>query len=178
MKKKQLLTLLIIISFILLIVSTLFLLQKTRESRRLDPLELEDLPREDIIQYLYERQAKNTNLNFFLIPVFGFFGVVIGLLIYYIMTGDIEKKEKLIEYNTDVILKLLNPQERKVIKKKVDEGGKLQQMEITYMEGFTKVKSHRILENLVKKGILYKEKLGKMRLIKMNDEFYEILKKR
>ena len=82
----------------------------------------------------------------------------------------------MIEYNTDVILKLLNPQERKVIKKIVDEGGKIQQMEITYMEGFTKVKSHLILDSLEKKGILYKEKLGKMRLVKMNDEFYEILK--
>jgi len=177
MKKKQILTLLIIVSFVLLIASIIFLLHKTREARRLDPLELEDLPREDIIQYIYEKQAKSTNLNFFLIPVFSFFGVVVGLLIYYVMTEDIEKKEKIIEYNTDVILKLLNPQERKVIRKIVEEGGKLQQTEITYMEGFTKVKAHRILESLVQKGILYKEKLGKMRLIKMNNEFYEILKK-
>jgi hypothetical protein len=51
-------------------------------------------------------------------------------------------------------------------------------MEITYMEGFTKVKSHRIIEGLVQKGILFKEKMGKMRLIKMNKEFYEILKNR
>jgi len=58
----------------------------------------------------------------------------------------------------------------------VENNGKLQQIEITYMEGYTKVKAHRIIENLVQKGILTKEKLGKMRLIKMNKDFYEILK--
>jgi uncharacterized membrane protein len=46
------------------------------------------------------------------------------------------------------------------------------------MEGFTKVRAHRIVEALVSKGILQKEKLGKMRIIRMNNEFYEILKKK
>ena len=44
------------------------------------------------------------------------------------------------------------------------------------MEGFTKVKAHRIIESLVQKGILEKEKLGKMRQLHLNKDLYEILK--
>ncbi len=177
-RKKFIIAALIVISFILLIISVIFFLDKTRDLRRIDPLELEDLSKEEIIQFIYERQDKSSSPNFYFIPVFGFFGIVVGTLIYYIMNGDIEKKEKLIEYNTEIILKLLNPEERKVIKKIVESGGKLQQIEITYMEGFTKVKAHRILEALENKGILFKEKLGKIRIVKINQDFYNILKQK
>jgi uncharacterized membrane protein len=133
------------------------------------------MQKDQILQQIYEHQ-NNTPFYFF-IPIFSFFGIVVGALIYYILAGDIEKKEKIIQRNTDVILKLLQSEERKVINKIVENHGKIQQAEITYMEGYTKVKAHRIVESLVKKGIVQKESLGKMRLIKMNDEFYEVLKK-
>ena len=87
-----------------------------------------------------------------------------------------EKKEKILIQNTQVIMQLLEHEERKVIKKIVENNGKIQQIEITYMEGFTKVRAHRIIESLVQKGILSKEKLGKMRLIKMNPDLYQILR--
>jgi uncharacterized membrane protein len=45
------------------------------------------------------------------------------------------------------------------------------------MEGFSKVKAHRVVISLANKGIVTKETYGKMRMIKMNDEFYEVLKK-
>jgi hypothetical protein len=174
--KKHVVAGLIVVSFILLVLSVLFLLQKTREARMIDPLELEGLPREDIIQYIYEKQAESRPLNVFLLPVIGFFGVLIGLLIYYIMEIDIEKKDKTIEHNAGIILKLLDPNERKVIRKIAEDGGKITQMELTYLEGFTKVKAHRVLESLISKGILTKDKMGKQRIIRMNKEFYMILK--
>ncbi len=176
--KKKLITALIIVSFILLVLSVLFYIESMREIRRIDPLELESMAREDIIQFIYERQARENTPFYYFIPIFSFFGIVVGALIYYILSGDIEKKDQLIRYNTDAILRLLDPEERKVIKKIVAEGGKLQQLEVTYMEGYTKVKAHRIIESLEQKGIVQKEKLGKMRLIRMNKEFYELLKER
>lgn len=177
-KKKHLIIALIVVSFILLVASVIFYIDRTRELRRLDPLELESMLREDIIQYIYERQAKETTPFYYFIPIFSFFGLVIGALIYYLLSEDIEKKDHLIKYNTGVVLQLLGPEERKIIKKIVDEGGKLHQSEITYMEGYTKVKAHRIIDALAQKGIVQKEKLGKMRLIRMNREFYELLRER
>lgn len=173
---KKILTGLILSTFILLIISTVFLLQQLKDARQIDPLELEMSSKEDIIQHIYENQNETKLTPFLFIPIFGFFGLVVGLLIYYILFTQIEKKEELIKYNTEIILHLLDSNERKVIRKIVDEGGKIQQIEITYMQGFTKVKAHRILDNLEKKGIIFKEKLGKMRMIKLHSDFYTILK--
>lgn len=174
-RKREVIAGLVISSFILLLVSVIFFMSRLHEVRQLDPLELEMMEKDQILTQINERQ---TNTPFFyFIPIFSFFGLAVGALTYYILSGEVEKKEKVIKHNTDVILKLLQPEERKVIKKIVESQGKVQQAEITYMEGFTKVKAHRVVESLAKKGILSKESLGKMRLIKMNDEFYEVLRK-
>jgi hypothetical protein len=177
MKRKIIISFLIIVSFILLIVSVIFFLYNTREQRQIDPTELEIMTKEQIIQYIYEKQGNEHTPFFYFIPIFGFFGIVVGTLIYYIMSGDIEKKEQIIQHNSEIIFKLLNPEERRVIKKIVENEGKLQQLEITYMEGFTKVKAHRIVESLVNKGILEKDKLGKTRMIRLNKDLYLMLKK-
>jgi uncharacterized membrane protein len=174
-KKKAIIASLIITSFILLIISIIFFMNKLHEARQLDPLELELMQKEQILQQIYEKQTQTP--FYYFIPIFSFFGIAVGALIYYILTGDLEKKDKAIKYNTDVILKLLQIDERKAITKIVENNGKISQSEITYMEGFTKVKAHRVVESLVKKGIVSKESLGKMRLIKMHDEFYDVLKK-
>jgi hypothetical protein len=175
-KKKAIIAGLIVLSFILMIVSVIFYIDKVREQRKLDPVDLESMAKEAIIQSIYERHSSSTPFYYF-IPIFAFCGIAIGALMYYILSGDLEKKEKLIRYDTEVILRLLDPEERKVLRKIVENNGKISQMEVTYMEGFTKVRSHRVIEGLVQKGILFKEKMGKMRLVKMNKEFYEILKK-
>ncbi len=176
-KKKLIITALIIASFILLIISVVFFIIKTRDARQIDPLELESMTKEEIIQSIYDRHEKGNNQFYYFIPIFAFFGLGVGALIYYLFEGDIEKKQETIKQNYEIIFNLLNPDERKVLKKIVENSGKIQQIEITYMEGFTKVKAHRIIESLVQKGILTKETLGKMRLIRMNQELYEILKK-
>jgi len=174
--KKIVIVAMIIVSFILLIASILFYIDKTRDFRRIDPLELESMTKDQIIQDIYDRQSKSSMPFYYFIPIFGFFGIVVGALVYYTMSGDLERKEKVLIQNTSVVMQLLEPQERKIIKKIIDNQGKIQQAEITYMEGFTKVKAHRIIESLVQKGILEKEKMGKMRLIHMNRDLYEILK--
>lgn len=174
--KKIVIIVLILLSFMLLIASILFYIDKTREFRRVDPLDLESMTKDQIIQGIYDRQSESSMPYYYFIPIFGFFGLVVGALVYYIMNGDIERKDKVLVQNTSVIMQLLDPLERKIIKKIVENHGKIQQVEITYMEGFTKVKAHRVIESLVQKGILEKEKLGKMRLIRMNKDLYDILK--
>ncbi|MFH0876329.1 MAG: hypothetical protein V1859_10410 [archaeon] len=177
MKKKYIISSLIIISFVLLVISVVFFLNSTKEQRKIDPSDFEIMTKEEIIQYIYDKQSEGHAPFYYFIPIFGFFGIVVGTLIYYIMSGDIEKKQQIIQHNSDIVLKLLNPEERKVIKKIVDSEGKIQQLEITYMEGFTKVKAHRIIESLVNKGILEKNKLGKTRMIRLNKDLYLMLKK-
>jgi hypothetical protein len=177
-KKRIIITMLVIISFILLISSILFLINKYREQRMFDPLELESMQKEQIIEEVYQKQATSGKIYYYFIPIAAFFGLVVGALVFYILSGDIEKKDKMIKYDTDMILKLLTPEERKVVKKIVENHGKVQQAEITYMEGYTKVRAHRIIQSLEKKGMLEKEKLGKVNVIRMNKGLYEILRER
>jgi hypothetical protein len=175
-KKRIIITALVIISFVLLISSILFLINKYREQRMLDPLELEAMQKEQILQKVYEKQGTAGKIYYYFIPIAAFFGLAVGALVFYILSGDLEKKDKIIKYDTDIILKLLTPEERKIVKKIVESEGKVQQAEITYMEGYTKVRAHRIVESLGKKGILTKEKLGKINVIRMNKGLYDILK--
>ncbi|MGV8168451.1 MAG: helix-turn-helix transcriptional regulator [Candidatus Nanoarchaeia archaeon] len=176
MQKKTAIAGLIIIGFLLLLASVIFFIEKSKEFRRLDPLELESMSKEDIVQTIYDHQAKTTPYYIF-IPIFGFFGVVVGASVYFVLNQDLEKKDKTLKHNTNVVLKLLSAEERKVINKLLENNGKVHQSEITYMEGFTKVRAHRIVEILVKKGIVKKETLGKARLITLESDIYEVLKK-
>lgn len=175
--KKILMAGVIALSFMLVILSVIFFVDQSKDSRKLDPLELEIMTKDQIIQTIYERQANEQTPFYLFIPIFSFFGIGIGATLYFIFSEGLEKKDKTIKHNSSVILKLLNPEERKIIKKLIESQGKIQQVEITYMQGYTKVKAHRIVEGLVKKGIVTKEAMGKVRLIILDKELYEILKK-
>jgi uncharacterized membrane protein len=167
---------LIIISLILLITSTILYIQKTHEQRQIDPLELESMQKEDIIQLIYDRQSQSMPL-YYLVPIFTFFGLVIGATIYHIMSSNLEKKEKVIEHNNEVILKLLTGEERNVINTLVEQGGKVRQYELSHLPNLNKVRTHRIILKLEQKGVIEKQKLGKVNNIVLNNELYEFLKK-
>lgn len=58
----------------------------------------------------------------------------------------------------DAILRVLSDDERKVIETLVDEGGIMLQKNIRWKTGFSRVKTHRILFRLAKRGIVSAEK--------------------
>jgi hypothetical protein len=176
MEKKLWLSGLIILAFLLLTLSVSLYVSKTRELRRLDPLELESMTKDQILQLIYQRQAQSGLPNLYFIPIFAFFGLVVGALTYFLLSNDLEKKEAALEYNGAVILQLLGQDERKAVERIVELGGSTHQVEITYLPGFTKVKAHRVVESLVAKAILEKETRGKMRLLKLHPELYAMLR--
>lgn len=162
-------------SFILLLVTTIYFIQKTKDYRMLDPLELEMMTKEEIVQYVYDSQTRGDISYYFLIPVFGFFGVVVGATIYFVLVSDLESRKPKI--NSEPVLMLLRYDERKVVNKLLEEKGKVHQSEISYLEGFNKIRAHRVVEGLVKKGIVTKEVMGKVRMIKLRKDLLEILRK-
>ncbi len=58
----------------------------------------------------------------------------------------------------DVVLRVLNDEEQKVIKLLVAEGGTMLQKNIRWKTGLSRVKTHRILHRLAKRGIVSAEK--------------------
>jgi len=174
--RKIILALSIVMLFSLITVMFTLYIQSRRPSR-LDPIVFEEMTTEEIIDYFQERQSSRPVPMFYFIPVIGFSGLLVGTLVYYILSEKIIIKEKQLEGNTKIILKLLDSKEKFIIEKLLEENGKVHQSELNYLPGMTKVKAHRILEKLKTRGIIKKEKLGKINMIRLEDSIYESLKK-
>lgn len=85
------------------------------------------------------------------------------------------KKNNLIS-NTELILRLLPETHRKIIQKLLENNGKVRQYELVHITNLNKLKIHRILRDLEKDDIIFKEKIGKVNNIVLNKDIYNTLK--
>jgi uncharacterized membrane protein len=92
------------------------------------------------------------------------------------MSEKIYKTELKIKSKNKIILNLLSNTEKKIIEKILENDGRIRQYELTYIEGLSKIKVHRIIQNLEDNNIIKKEKLGKVNNIVLNKELYYLLK--
>lgn len=170
----------ITISFILLIISISLYFDyrhDIRKESRLNPEDLENLSVEEIISLMEQRRATEVKFHsYYLLPFIAFVGLFIGILVYYILSDKLIQKEHSLKNNAKIILNFLKPEERKVIETLLEKGGSVQQYELSHLPSLNKVKTHRILLNLEQKGIIHKEKLGKINKIVLNKELYDVLK--
>jgi hypothetical protein len=79
------------------------------------------------------------------------------------MTKNIESVENIVRVKTqespiDVALRLLEPDERNVVETLVNEGGSMLQKEISWKTNYSRVKTHRILVRLIRRGVVTSEK--------------------
>jgi uncharacterized membrane protein len=77
----------------------------------------------------------------------------------------------------DVILKFLNPVERKVLESLIEKKNSILQSEICRKEGMNKLKVHRAVKELKRKGIIKTEKYGKTNKLILSEDVKEILLK-
>ena len=106
-----------------------------------------------------------------LIPMFSSFGILVGLISFYLLLSTIEKSKE----EAKNWIELLDPLERDVIKMIIDNEGKITQAKISKEIG--KVKAFRVLERLKERGIIEKIKERKTNIIKFSDKFEFLLKK-
>ncbi len=148
-----------------------------KQKERLNPDLIENMTTQEIIKIIEEKRANENNFYcFYLLPFIGFTGIIIGTITYYMMSEKIDKQEKTLKNNTKIILNFLTREEKKVIEKLLENDGKIPQYELSHLPNLNKVKTHRILENLKEKGIIKKERIGKINKIILNEELYKILK--
>lgn len=107
------------------------------------------------------------------IPLFISLAVLVGALTYYFMLGKIEGKEKSLRKNTDILLKFLNADEKKAVNKLIEGNGRVLQAEISRLPGMNKVKSHRVIQRLIDRGVIEKESFGKTNIVKFTKEIQE-----
>ena len=84
-------------------------------------------------------------------------------------------KENLKLNNNANILKLFNPNEKKVVEKIIENKGSVLQSEISRMEGMTKLKTHRAVKELERKGIVKLEQYGKTNRIILSEDVKDII---
>lgn len=112
-----------------------------------------------------------------LVPVFILSGVVIGAMVFFFMTTKLENKKKELENVTQALVQFLNKDEKAVVQKILENGGKVMQSEISRIEGVGKLKSHRILQRLSDRGVIEIEKHGKTNIVKLKKNIGEVLVK-
>ena len=72
------------------------------------------------------------------------------------------------------MLKFLNYNENRVIKKLIENEGSILQSEISRMPNMGKVKAHRVLQDLETKGIIKKESYGKTNRVMLDETIQKI----
>jgi hypothetical protein len=170
----------IIIAFAFLIISASFYYNyqsSLRKEGRLSVDEVEKLSVSEIKDFLEERRTYEPKFQgYYIFPLLAFIGVLVGSLVYYFMSDRIVHKSELMKQNTKIILNFLTSEEKKVVETLLENDGKVQQYELSHLPNLNKLKTHRILLNLEQKGVIHKEKLGKINKIVLNKELFEVLK--
>ncbi len=102
--------------------------------------------------------------------VMGFFGVGSGLVVYSILNATLEKEKKIVQTNTEIIMKFLGPDEREVVRLMSGKDGMTTQSEMAKLPGMTRLKAHRIVKKLEARGIVHVEKYGKINVVRLVEE--------
>ena len=74
------------------------------------------------------------------------------------------------EDRTKALLALLQPSERKIISKIIEKNGEALQSELSRIEGIGKVKAHRVIDRLIRRGVLEKEQVGKTNILRIRKD--------
>lgn len=180
MNHKTIFGIMLLVAFLLFIVTMIFIVRSIEKSYHIDPLELEAMTHEQIIQRVYDSQ-NGFSLSL-LLPLLGFFGVLIGATSYFLFSGGegnsinaTEDYNKIRKASMGIVRRMMSHDERKVFDLLVSRNGMLMQSEVSSIEGFGKVKAHRIIEQMETKGIITKTSAGKQRIIRLMPEFKDII---
>jgi uncharacterized membrane protein len=164
MKERPLLAVVIITVFAVIVtVATVYI----SLTGYIDPEIIGTMTTEEIQIYL-----SGQYVPFYLIPVLAFVGLIVGTASFSMMSGNNGIKKK----DNKVILKFLSANEKVVIEKLMENEGKVQQIELTRLPGLNKVKTHRLLNDMERKGIMKREKYGKLNLIVLDKSLHNTLK--
>ncbi len=108
-----------------------------------------------------------------LIPTFSSLGILIGSFVYYAMFPKIQETDKRVAEDSQVLLDMLQSDEKTIIKQLVDNKGETLQSKLS--RKFGKVKTFRVIESLKRRGIVVKEQYGKTNKVKLSEKFRQVL---
>ena len=90
------------------------------------------------------------------------------------LTTDSSEEENIKMQYQKILLKFLNYNENRVMKKLIDNHGSILQSEISRMPNMGKVKAHRVLNDMKTKGLVDLEQYGKTNKISLSEDVRRI----
>ncbi|MEM2963127.1 MAG: winged helix-turn-helix transcriptional regulator [Candidatus Anstonellales archaeon] len=102
--------------------------------------------------------------------IMGLVGFVAGIVIYNNLISTIQRQKKT---NVGIVMKFLEDKEREILELLLKRDGMTTQSEISRLPGMNRLKAHRIVKKLEKRGIIYIEKNGKVNMVRLIDELKE-----
>lgn len=95
--------------------------------------------------------------------------IFVGSLFYYLFSLKIDSQKSTINKNMEILYSILDEDEKKVIKKLVNNNGELLQNDISKMFG-DKIRAHRVIKKLEDKKMIDINKNGKGNSVKLKSE--------
>jgi uncharacterized membrane protein len=123
------------------------------------------------------QHEQRLQLLYSLVPIFIIGGIAIGAIVFFFMTVKLDDKKKELEKISTAFIQFLNKDEKRVLQKILEGGGKAYQSEVSRIEGIGKLKSHRILRRLEDRGAIEIEKAGKTNIVKLPKHIKDVLVK-
>ena len=124
--------------------------------------ELEGCPHEQQLNFLEQ-----------MIPLLISLALIVGAGTYYLMSQQIESKQVSLKKQSHILLKFLNEDEKKLVNLLMENNGKALQAEVSRLPGMSKLKSHRVVQKLMDKGVIETERIGKTNVIRFSKEVEE-----
>ncbi len=101
------------------------------------------------------------------IPIVLFLALVAGAVVFYLLSPRSPPSG----FN-DATLRFLSGDEKVIVRRLVEKQGEALQAELTQLEGMTKVRSHRAIRKLEKKGVVQVVQKGKTNIIRLSGDIY------
>lgn len=101
--------------------------------------------------------------------------IFVGCLFYYLFSLKIERKERIISKNMEILNSILDRDEKNVFNLIIRNKGEIEQSLLS--KKYDKIKAHRILKKLKEKNIIDINKEGKINKVVLKKELKEELVK-
>ncbi|MFA6530397.1 MAG: hypothetical protein WCT31_01610 [Candidatus Micrarchaeia archaeon] len=107
--------------------------------------------------------------------VTSFLGILVGAGVYYLLKEEVAQKEIAVCNSAMLVMKFLSKEEREIIELISEKEGMTTQAEISKLPGMTRLKAHRIVGKMEKKGLVFVEKYGKVNMVRLVNELKDAL---
>ncbi|MBS3069558.1 hypothetical protein J4441_04290 [Candidatus Micrarchaeota archaeon] len=97
-------------------------------------------------------------------------GIAVGAGTFYLLGGLIEKRQEEAKWGASMLLKFLSGDERSVVELMLRKRGSVYQSEIAALEGVGRVRAHRVVGKLAKRGVISVRKAGKINVLELAPE--------